>query len=731
MASKSKVIRMQHWAWALSASSACIATGAAAQGTATSAAPQSLALEEVVVTAQRRQERLQEVPISISAVDAEALSNHTIVDISELRYVVPGLTISYSAGINASNLIAIRGVSGLPSPIGTSQATAVYLDGVYLSRPNAAFFSLDDVERVEVLRGPQGTLYGRNATAGAINIITRLPGDTLRGGANVSYGNFNTVQARGSISGPLAEGFSAGLSGSYDEHDGYFENTVTGNDFGDRKSYTVRGTTRYVNSDESLSAVVSADYSKSDRQDAFRNVYAGPVYVGIGDPDKIAIDAVSEGLAGSYTKSGGVALTINYSVNDSVDLVSVTSYREVEASDNYDLDGTPAPAIFTRSFNTSDTFNQELRAVYSTDRLHVTAGANYFTEDATYALAPFGPPRATYALTAPANTSDLAAYAIFGQIEYDVTPTVTLVGGLRYNSEQRDFVVDYTGAPIPGRRTTGRIDDDVVIPSGGVNWQLSPDVLVYGKVSRGYQAPGFNAQPGAAATVPNTFDAEEMTAYEMGIKSQFVDRRVTLNAAGFWYDYSDLQVRNTIGLGLTSISNAGAATVEGVELTLSGLVTDSLTLSGQVTYLNAEYDDFCEAISGGTPLNGDPLCSTPTYADRSGNRLNLAPEWSGGVSLDYRTRVADAGELSFNLGYAWEDTSYFTAANEAIVSTGGWERMDGRVGFALNDGLEVYLYGKNLTDERYVGLALRGLPTLAPSLVSDPRTYGLGVRYRF
>ena len=112
---------------------------------------------------------------------------------------------------------------------------------------------------------------------------------------------------------------------------------------------------------------------------------------------------------------------------------------------------------------------------------------------------------------------------------------------------------------------------------------------------------------------------------------------------------------------------------------------------GQVTYLNAEYDDFCEAISGGTPLNGDPLCSTPTYADRSGNRLNLAPEWSGGVSLDYRTRVADAGELSFNLGYAWEDTSYFTAANEAIVSTGGWERMDGRVGFALNDGLEVYL----------------------------------------
>ncbi|MBK7903759.1 MAG: TonB-dependent receptor [Proteobacteria bacterium] len=549
------------------------------------------------------------------------------------------MTISYSAGINASNLIAIRGVSGLPSPIGTSQATAVYLDGVYLSRPNAAFFSLDDVERVEVLRGPQGTLYGRNATAGAINIITRLPGDTLRGGANVSYGNFNTVQARGSISGPLAEGFSAGLSGSYDEHDGYFENTVTGNDFGDRKSYTVRGTTRYVNSDESLSAVVSADYSKSDRQDAFRNVYAGPVYVGIGDPDKIAIDAVSEGLAGSYTKSGGVALTINYSVNDSVDLVSVTSYREVEASDNYDLDGTPAPAIFTRSFNTSDTFNQELRAVYSTDRLHVTAGANYFTEDATYALAPFGPPRATYALTAPANTSDLAAYAIFGQIEYDVTPTVTLVGGLRYNSEQRDFVVDYTGAPIPGRRTTGRIDDDVVIPSGGVNWQLSPDVLVYGKVSRGYQAPGFNAQPGAAATVPNTFDAEEMTAYEMGIKSQFVDRRVTLNAAGFWYDYSDLQVRNTIGLGLTSISNAGAATVEGVELTLSGLVTDSLTLSGQVTYLNAEYDDFCEAISGGTPLNGDPLCSTPTYADRVGKPL----EFGARVVRRRKPRLPHAG----------------------------------------------------------------------------------------
>jgi iron complex outermembrane recepter protein len=725
MAIDSGISRLQ-WALALSVSSACLATGAVAQDTATA----ETGLEEIVVTAQRREERLQDVPIAISALGADELAKRSVVDVAGLRGAVPGLTISYSAGINASNLVAIRGVSGLPSPIGTSQATAIYLDGVYLSRPNAAFFSLDDVERVEVLRGPQGTLYGRNATAGAINIITRTPGDTPAGGVDLSYGDFNSIGARGSLSGPLTEILSAGISASYDSRDGYFDNTVTGEDIGERESYTVRSSIRLAPTD-SFSALLSGDYSSVDRQEVFRNVYAAGVYVGTGDPNKVSIDALSASMTESTTDSKGAALTLSYSINDSLDLISITAYREVEAFDGYDLDGSAAPAIFSRSLNTSDTFNQELRAVFSADRLNVTGGINYFTEDATYGLGPLAAPSPFYSLTAPFDSSDLTAYAAFSQVEYEVISGVTLVAGLRFNNEERDFVVDYSRAAVPGPRTTGQVEDDVLIPSGGVNWKISPDILLYVKASSGYQAPGFNAQPGATAGLPNTFDAETLTAYEAGIKSQLLDRRLTVNAATFWYDYTDLQVRNTVGLGLTSISNAASATVKGVELGVSTLLADSLTLSAQATYVDAKYDEFCETISGGSPRSNDPLCANPLQADRSDNRLNLAPEWSGAVNLDYRIPIAAAGELAFNVGYSWESNSYFTAPNESILSTGGWERVDSRVAFELDSGLTVYVYGKNLTDDRYVGFALRGNAVLAPAVISDPRTYGAGVRYRF
>ncbi|MCC7122400.1 MAG: TonB-dependent receptor plug domain-containing protein, partial [Gammaproteobacteria bacterium] len=183
--------------------------------------------EEVVVTAQRRKERLQDVPIAISALGADTLAERGVDDVSALRGSVPGLSISNFGGVNVSNLVAIRGVSGQPLPIGAGQATAMYIDGVYLSRPDAGFFALDDVERLEVLRGPQGTLYGRNATAGAINIITREPGQQRRGGFDLSYGNFASVRAKGSLNGGLTDRLSAGISASYDRRDGYFVNTVT------------------------------------------------------------------------------------------------------------------------------------------------------------------------------------------------------------------------------------------------------------------------------------------------------------------------------------------------------------------------------------------------------------------------------------------------------------------------------------------------------------------------
>jgi iron complex outermembrane recepter protein len=705
---------------------------------------------EIIVTAQRREERLQDVPISISAVGSEELAKRNVSDLSGLAGAVPGLSITNFTGFNASNLVAIRGISGQPLPIGAGQVTAIYLDGVYLSRPDAAFFSLDDVERLEVLRGPQGTLYGRNATAGAINIITREPGDEVEAGLDISFGNFDSVSAKGSVTGSIAGGLSAGLSASYANHDGYVTNVVSGHGMNERESYTLRGKLRYASEGDRFVANLSADYSAVDANPAFKNLYAsvapGSAFLGLGNPKQVTNDLASELLNQQTVRSKGVGLTMKYDASDAVELVSITSKRKVTALTIYDLDGTAAPAIVSFGDNSSKTFNQELRATISGERLRATLGGNYFREEAFFEFAS-GTPAAVLTNPRVKDATVLQAYALFGQVEFDLTDQLTLVGGLRFNKEKRTFSLDYRAFPpvgaITGRLVQGNLKDDALIPSAGLNFKASDDVLLYAKVSQGYQAPGFNVAPGFPGSV-DTFDAEKVWSYEAGIKSQFWDRRVTFNAAGFYYDYQDIQVRSTTGLGITSIDNAANAKIKGIEATLSVVPVSGLTLSAQATYTDATYDKFCAPVSAGTPALLDPpftdaACTIPlvapvaglTYAQRAGNALNQAPEWSGGLTLDYRTPIGTFGDLNFNIGYSWESNVFYTVANEAPLSSGGWERLDARVGFSINSGPEVYVFGKNLTDDRYVGYALRASPTLAPVIANEPRTYGIGIRHRF
>lgn len=685
---------------------------------------------EIIVTAQRRTERLQDVPIAVTAVGSEALSDRNVVDISSLRGAVPGLTISSSGGVNASNIISIRGVTGQPLPIGAGQAAAIYLDGVYLSRPDAAFFGLDDIERIEVLRGPQGTLYGRNATAGAINIVTRDPGNEFRGGFDLAYTNFDGVNAKGSVSGPLATGLSFGLSGSYTSRAGHYTNTVTGNNIGDRETFTLRGKLRYASPDGSFDAVLAGDISNVDGLSVFRNQYSlvTGAFLGIGDPNVIAIDAGSSALSGNRVRAKGASFTMNFEAGTGVTLTSISSYRRITAFEAFDLDATAAPALLTAANNFSRSYSQELRANVVLGPLTATLGANYYDEQATWG-GYAGPPVSTYATNNPFDTTHLRAAALFGQLELALSDKLTVVGGLRFNHEDRDFTNDYRGAFPTSLLISGNVDDKVLIPSIGVNFKAAPDILIYAKVSQGYQAPGFNVSPGAFAPA-DTFDAEKLWAYETGIKSQFLDRRVTLNLSGFYYDYTNIQVRSVPAIGITTIDNAASATVKGVEASLEIRPFDGLTLSGQATYLDASYGSFCQPISGGDPQGSDALCA-PGLADRSGNRLSQAPKWSGGLNMNYKLPVGNAGSLRFNAGYSWESPVFFTAANESVVGHSGWNRLDAKLGFQITNGPEFYVFGRNLTDRRYVGYAIRGNPRLLVSSLNDPLTYGIGAKMRF
>ncbi|PVM82150.1 TonB-dependent receptor [Caulobacter endophyticus] len=685
---------------------------------------------EVIVTAQRRRERHQDVPITLSVVGQDDLARRGARDLSDLVGAMPALSITGFTGGNASNLVSIRGVAGQVLPIGSGQPVAIYLDGVYLSRPDAAFFGLDDVERIEVLRGPQGALYGRNATAGAINIITRMPGSVVQGGGEVRVGNLEAISARGSVSTPLSETLSGGLSGSYLRHDGAISNSVTGDRLDGRDARTVRGQLRYRSADRRFDAVFSGDLTRDRATPVFKNGYApSGAFVGIGDPDVFSSDVASQARTVRLTKNNGVTLTLTHQLLETFELVSITSWRDLDSTVVYDADASAASALLTGATNHSATFSQEVRGVFTGRRIRATVGASLFNERARYGLST-GTPATPPCFNHLVDRSELAAWAGFGQVEVDLTDRLTLVTGLRHDRESRDFTIDYRGAPVPGQLLSGKVRDSVLIPSLGLSYRASVDLLLYAKAGRGYQPPGFNFAPGAATTVANTFRPETLWAYEAGGKAQLMDRRVAIDAAAFFYEYSDIQIRSTIGLGLTRVDNAASARLAGMEASIAARLPRGFSIRAHGAYLYARYRTFCQAISAGDPQGADPFCA-PGRADRSGNRLNLAPRWSAGLGLEY-VRQLSAGQLSASLAFeASSSVFYVGAANEPQLRARAWGMLGGEAAFQVNGGPEVFVYGRNLTDERFLSFAARVAPASAFLVLNDPRTCGAGIRYRF
>ncbi|WP_084250456.1 TonB-dependent receptor [Sphingomonas mali] len=707
-------------------------TTASDAGTAPQTQPAADAVEpvlpgDIIVTAQRRAERIQDVPIAITAVSSDQIAARNVVTINDLQGSVPGLSIAGFAGVNGTNLISLRGVAGQPVPIGASQATAVYLDGVYLSRPDAAFFGLQDVQRVEVLRGPQGTLYGRNATAGAINIVTEAPGDQFHGKFDVNYGNYNTYSAGAYLSGPLGGGFAASASFSANGHDGYFINTVNNRRIGDANSYTGRLKLAYRNG--GFDATLSADYTQKYSQDIFtpiRLVNGQITYA----TRYIATDIGNQ--IGTHVKTQGLALTLNMDVADNVKLTSISSYRKFNFFVIYDIDGTALNVAHVIDTNDNSTFNQEVRAVYDHGGLKVTLGANYFNEKAEVRIR-LNPTQLTktqlIADPRPRAKSDLNTLAAFLQTEYDITHNLTASAGVRLNYEKRDFVVDYSTAGFSP--TIGQLSDTAVLPAFGLNYKPDRNVLLYAKVSEGYQAPGFAYQPGAG-NVANTFKAEKLWAYELGAKTQLLDRLLTFNVAAFYYDYKDIQLRRLISPSISVIDNVGAARVKGAEAEVILTPLRGLTLNAQATYSDATYTRFCEGITSGTPLGDDQPCTgTPVpTANRAGNALNLAPRWSGGVGFSFERGLGASSTLKLSGNYSFETKSYFTADNSPLLNTQGWHRLDARAGLAFKNGLELYVFGRNITGDRHIVDGFRGSRDLI-GVVNDPATYGGGVKFRF
>lgn len=681
--------------------------------------PRGDQLEEIIVTAQKRSEPLQRTPISVTALSASALEDRSISSLDDLQGSVPGLVIGGNANFGGINSIVFRGISSPNLVIGAEEAVGVYLDGVFLPRSDAAFFNFADVERIEALRGPQGTLYGRNSTAGAINVITRTPTDKLEGKFEANYGVRDKYEVKGYLGGPISSILAASASVVASGHGGYFINVNTGNKVGSADDITTRG--KLMLRTDNFRATLAADYSLMKSDDQFKNIKnaAGTAVIGFGNPDEVATEV--EDQIYSDRKSYGVSLSMEYDVNDELTMTSISSERWYRADNFVDTDGQGSTTViaYTDSHLKNKDLSQELRANYASGPLNLTAGLNYYNGYAELYATNLNAAGPTVIINPIARTK---AYAAFAQGEYELSEGLKFILGARYNVDKKKFSLFMPALGAAGESyVDARRNDKAFLPKFGLTYQASPDVFMFATVSRGYRAGAFSPAPGRFNPVAPGAAPEKLWNYEAGIKSELFDRRLRLNVTGYYTKDTGLQVRNTLAPGNAVINNAGSARVYGAEVEASLVLGGGFSVDGTLALTNARYIDLVEKNF----LNGQ-LVSFP----RAGNDMIRAPHYQFSINGRYETAVTDDARVKATIHYYKEAKSFYTAANEFGVGNDGWYTLDARIGVTYRDNLEIYAYGKNLTDKRYTTSVLT-LGAIYSSALNDPRTYGVGVKYSF
>ena len=661
---------------------------------------QAVTVDEIVVTARRRDERLQDVPVAVTALSAQALENLQASDIGDLQGAVPNLTLHEGDASNA--VVYVRGVGQVDSLAFADPGVGIYLDDVYLGRAQGAFLSVYDVDRIEVLRGPQGTLYGRNTIGGAVKFVSTPLTADLNARAEATVGDYDLREARLSVGGGLnAEGTLLGKAAvSLSQRDGYADNAFTGRDDGDKDQIAGRIALEYRPRDD-LSFRLNVDGSR-DRPGSSRTPARATNVFGLypdtlGDPFKV--DADFSGL--NDLDTFGAALTAAWGLDDLWSFKSVTAYRTMDYASHLDLDATPLSIFGVYVDEDQHQFSQEFQLTYAGDRLNAVAGVFYFDETDVTFSGLFGP--VISLVTGSINDQHNKSYAAYGQASYELTDRLSLTGGLRYTYEDKSFARTQTLYPaataVPGRNDPGLLltdidtshDWDSWSPKLGLDYKVSDDVLAYVSISRGFKSGGFDGRSNdAAGAAP--FDPETLWAYEGGVKSMWFDRRLTANAAVFWNDYTDLQLSSFTSDGAGGFAalftNAGAATIRGAELELVARPIRPLTLNATISYLDARYDEYVGP--GGLDISKQ-------------RKLVNAPEWSGRLGAVYVTDLGANGALTIGADAAYRSKTYPTVSSSEILAQDGYTLFNAFVRWNDADNrLFVELGGKNLTDERYI-----------------------------
>lgn len=705
-----------------------VASGMALLSAAPAAHAQSAVDEEIVVTAQRREQAITDVAGSVSAMGGDELADRGVERIDDITSAFPNVYINTQNGFRSTE-ITVRGISSEPNNPGIDQAVGVFIDGVYQSRPTTINTSVYDLARIELIRGPQGALYGRNTIAGAINFITQEPGRAPSADFAISAGDYGalTIYAGSDIVlGPQA---SLRISASSQERDGYTENTFTGTDLDNVDEVGGRATF-VLDATDALRFTLRAD-TASDRTNAGalevldNGGFTGSPFAD-DDPEdrRVAWNVDSRQDRDVW----GASIQADWSIGGG-EITSLTAYREYQWWNVQDNDYTILDMLRSGIAEDQSQFSQEVR--FTSDlggAFDYIVGAYYSEEDLdTVAHATIGPDIVPLYVNGEVARifADLSvtSYALFGQGTYHFNDQWSLTGAIRFSRDEKEITHSVVSDPFAvfgasqAERSLSRSDEEAT-PSVSLNWEPSPSSLLYASYSRGYKSGGYNAFSITAGDDAE-FQPEFVDSYELGYKIQ--SGALYFASSVFWLDYTDLQVnqlRVVSGVPTFTTSNAASAEAYGLELEARWEPTDNFSLAGSYAYLDASFDDFVDATSGG--------------ADYSGNVLPQAAEHTLSISADYSVPIS--GQLAFIMhgDASYRSSIYYGPSNNADFSQDGYTLLNARLGLDFG-AWRVVAWGRNLTDEVYSLYRGAGVidPTQQLQSLGAPRTWGVELRGEF
>lgn len=689
----------------------------------------AMPMEIIVVTgAQKRVQPIKDVPIAMTVVSRETLENSRAVTLSDMQQLAPNFSITQSE-------VRIRGVGGGGNNIGFDTRVGIYVDGIYMGQAQALDQVLLDVKQVEVLRGPQGHLFGRNTVAGAVNITTRAPSETFESTFSAGAGNYNTRDAHGSVSGPIADKVLGKLSLGYETRDGFTTNLFNNQTLDGLKRASARGQLAIQASDR-LGINLAADYA-----DIKLNAISSEVMTGMfGTPlagGPYASHTVNVNTT-PYTNStlSGASLTANYDMAGGNTLTAISGYRDTHQEWQHDLDLAPLDLLRINFSDNLKQFSQEIRiASHAQDPLRYVAGMYLIHESAdTYHAATagthagvFGVPVGTVIPVSGAVKT--GSYALFGALDYDLASKLTLNLGARYTHENKDLLYNLDGAGILGIGTalnyTDRRSDAMLTPTASLSYALDKSLNIYGKYSTGFKSGGWNLDFLSATQIANRFDfnKESVVSYELGLKGSAFDHRMQYDLSVFQSSFKDYQVFQLVDTGVTKelqLRNAAKAESTGAEASFKTMATQNLDIGGSIGVVRAVFKSFPGGLTGG--------------GDAAGKRLPDAPDMTTTLTMNYSMPApAMSGRFEFYGEYSHRKNSFTGVDNiEATDGVSSRSVVNARVSFAANrTPLELSLWARNLFDNSYTTANGRSFFGNQYVKRGDPRTFGVVGKYSF